>query len=111
METYSILEQLNKISCGNSSAKDNLIIIIIEQTTKIVVDLKKDLQTNNKNGLLKSVHKLKSTFIYLELTSANNLCEYILNNKSEDFIQSKKYIEELIAICSTLLNFLKSEKK
>ena len=106
MGLIKINKQLDKLSNGNDNVKKNLIDLIINQTTAEVENLKINLQKKNWNSVIQTVHKLKSTFMYLQIERAENLSESILNLTVNDAKEIEELTNELLPICENLIQLL-----
>jgi HPt (histidine-containing phosphotransfer) domain-containing protein len=111
MKKSKELIELEKIAGNKASEKRKLLEIFIKQTTKQLSQINSCLVKKDWMELKRIAHSMKSTFLHIKMKRAIELTELIRTTAGENIRVTKEQVNELIIICSPLLEEFSRELK
>jgi HPt (histidine-containing phosphotransfer) domain-containing protein len=108
-EHTNILKEFDRVSYGDAQAKEKIIQAFLLQKPDDVRVINTCLRTENWKELKEITHKLKSSFIYLNMPRPVELTEELRTRAGEDIEATKKQAKELVVICEEIIKILKDK--
>src|ERR1700749_5312306 len=91
----NVLKQIEALSRGDLEVKRKLIGIFVFQTIDGVANIK----AKNWSALKKEIHKLKSSFVHLNLLLPIALIKNLEIRVGENNKNTQKQVKELVVVC------------
>lgn len=100
MNDKSMLERVKEIFGGDENLAKNLLNIYIKESTKDLSLLQEGIQSKDIDKVNKVSHKIKSSFKFLGMNNAVELCLYFekLTHFEENTLEIKQKISTLIEL-------------
>ncbi|HKC66770.1 MAG TPA: Hpt domain-containing protein [Bacteroidia bacterium] len=108
-EHTNILKEFDRVSYGDAEVKEKLIQAFLSQKPDEIRIINNCLQEENWKELRNIAHKLKSSFIYLNMPRPIELTEALRVKAGADVEATKKQAKELVIICNEIIEILKSK--
>jgi HPt (histidine-containing phosphotransfer) domain-containing protein len=106
MQEAMIIQEIERISGGDSQAKKDLIEIFIRQTSELIAQLQVCLLNTDWKEIKKIAHTLKSSFLYIGINQATLLADGIEKKAGTNVEITAQQVQELTTICFQLINEL-----
>jgi len=109
MKKSNPLQEIEKLAGGDKQTKKELIRIFIHQTSQRVTEMNSYMQSNDWDELKRTAHKMKSSFLYLNMARPIELTDFLMETSGIDIKTTAKHINELSVICLQVISELKSD--
>ena len=111
MKKSNELKELEKIAGGLKLEKKKLLEIFIKQTSEQLSQINSSFVKKDWKELKRIAHSMKSTFLHIKMKRSIELTELIRTTAGENVRVTKEQVNELIIICSPLLEEFSRELK